>query len=182
MQWILMQRRFGLHFEGQWTVATLLIVAFAAAPAILQWLVLRRLVPNLSFLAWIAMVWVGTILTSLLWLALWTYGWDAERSFSNALFAVQRAGASTIFPWLQLMAYAAFTGLLFTFVPVAAFGVMAHRSWRVFLLASVGGVCVAFAFQGLNANDFSWPLKSIHGERCSGCWRPRDLSEHCKVW
>ena len=45
---VAMQRKFGLILGGQFGILTIVIVLSLAAPAIIQWAVLRRVVPDFS--------------------------------------------------------------------------------------------------------------------------------------
>jgi hypothetical protein len=140
LQWVFLQRKFGLHLQGQWTFVGLAVIALAAMPAILQWAVLRRLAPGLSFPIWVGASWISAIAVACLFS--FGIGWlDGERAFAIARVREGLLGVSI--SWLHLMLYGAVVALLFNLVPIASLGGLVHRRWSGFLWATVAGVCVA---------------------------------------
>jgi hypothetical protein len=151
---VLTQREFGHHFEGQLSVLLFAVILLAASPAVLQWLVLRRLAPGLWLPVWLATRWLTAIAATIVWGTLIPLAMNADRAFDLARLQAGAAGMS-LRPWLALALYAAAIALLYDLVPIAVFGWLARRRSRAFLLATVVGACAAVLLHKLYAG-FAW--------------------------
>jgi hypothetical protein len=143
LQWVLLQRIFGRHFEAQTTLLSFAILLLAAAPAIVQWAVLRRLVPDLSFAVLVGACWISTIVAYIPWALLSESGFNGERAFDIARLLSAPGAGSSGWLWLKLTLHAAIVALIYNLVPIVVFGWLAKRSWRAFLVTTILGACAA---------------------------------------
>src|ERR1043165_2347073 len=85
---VLIHRRFGVHFSGQFPVLFGFLILTLTAPAILQWLVLRRRVKHdlqVAFgCAYLVAAWISAIATLSLCVYLQKTVFDGERAFDIA--------------------------------------------------------------------------------------------------
>jgi hypothetical protein len=135
---IIFKRQFGRHFDAQLTLLLFGALFLAAAPAVLQWAVLRRLVSHPLFAAWVGVSWINSVVAGVLWSALLRRGLDADRAFDVARFLAARGEGG-----LKLMLYVSVVTLLYNLVPIFVLGRLAQRPSRALLLSTVAGACAA---------------------------------------
>lgn len=151
---VLMQRNFGHHVEGQIALVTFAVVLLTAAPAILRWAVLRRVVPDLPF-TWIGASWVWWVVALVLWSAWMKSGVNGERAFDIARAHAAAGGQAIPWSWLQLAFDTAVVALIFDSMPLLILGRLSKRSSLAFLVMTVTGACVAMLLYKLASNPFS---------------------------
>ena len=175
LQLVAMLRNFGHHVEAQAAFLTFTVLLLAAAPAILQWAVLRRLVPDLSFAFWVGASWISALAANFLWAAWSNSGFDGDRAFDMARLRAFREGGSAAWPWLWLTSHAALIALIYNLVPIVVLGWLAKRSSRAFLVATILGACAAvllhklyFSFTHLQVSSLYEP---VDFGRAQSSWR-----------
>src|SRR5262249_35713836 len=140
---VAMQRKFGSLLGGQFGILTIVIVLSLAAPAIIQWAVLRRVVPDLSLGFWLLFCWPFAILAyvAVTWLGLGSM--KAEAAFDLARYQPGQTSGAILWAWVRVVAQAAAIALLYNFIPAVVLGWLAKRSAIIFLACTILGACIA---------------------------------------
>ncbi len=156
----------------------LALVLFATiAPPIMQWLVLRRVMPKLSFLLWIA----GILISAVLWLVLMNSRHDhgmVELGF-NTQHQLQRAAREwaglltaahiVMLPWGPFLLWTAAISTLTSLVPAWTLGAASgqRRATLLFCAAAVVGACASAIVEQLYQMTFDnrplnfWALNGL---------------------
>jgi hypothetical protein len=170
---VLMQRNFGAHFPGQVVILLFLLILATAAPAVLQWLVLRRSVdrsPSVAFASlYVLSAWGSGVIMGALYVALQKTVFDGERAFDIARIRQ----VPNIVDWLQLAGYFAWTAFVANAAPLIVFGWFAKRSALVFLACTVAGACLAALTYKITAGfpfRFSHSFGGVDYSYANGPW------------
>jgi hypothetical protein len=159
---VLWQRKFGQHFPMQGSLVLWLFLVAAAAPAIIQWAVLRRLIPGLSFGIWVGACWLSAIFALFLIKRLRNSGFDGELWFDIARRLRSPGESSLAWPWVQLTLHAAAVALLYNLVPMVVLGWYAKRSMRIFLAATIIGACAAVVLHKVYSGFTFLDVRSLY--------------------
>ena len=181
---VLMERNFASHFQGLLTVIIFATLVAALAPAVIQALVLRRLVPQMSMLIWLGASWISAIFAVFLIDALRRKGFGSEFAYEMARLRLKPGGltwSAMAWAWLHLIAHTATVSLIYSAAPLLAFGWMAKRPVRAFLIATVAGACVAMVLYQLYPGFRQMGLWSYYSPidttRAQSSWR--HIAEIC---
>lgn len=154
---ILASRNFGREGDLRQAfiaVLPILILATALAPVVLQWFVLRLLVPRLTMLwivACVVAVGVG-LFARQMW---FDHGLDVNPGVFG-LFGAWREDFTTLIamPWHLVVGKAAILAVIHNGPPAVVLGWAAGRRWDGFLVFAVLGACVAAVLAKLLGGDF----------------------------
>jgi hypothetical protein len=171
---VITQRQFGHHFAGQLSVLLVAVILFAATPALLQGLVLKRLAGGPAFVAWIVLSWFSAIVVTVGWSLLGAPSLDADRAFDTARILAANGGR-VAWPWLALALYATAISLLYNLVPIMVLALVTRRRALAFLLATVIGACAAVLLHKLYTGFVYLDVRSLYAPfdttRAQAPWR-----------
>jgi len=172
---VITQRQFGHHFAGQVGALLFAAIGLAAAPALLQGLVLKRLAGWPAFLAWIVVSWLTAVVVTVAWSSHRTPSLEADQAFDTARILAAANGGRMAWPWLALALYAAAVALLYHLVPILVLGRVTRRRARVFLLATIIGACAAVLLHKLYVGFVWLEVRSLYEPfdmtRAQASWR-----------
>ena len=160
-----------LIWLATWTVIALSLLV----PTVLQWRVLKKIVPSITLLAWALMllfvvgVWLGVEYTLLEW------KWPSTKSFNIAAhkarydFPLNWTKLTTL-PWTSLLITTATSAVLYWAVVPIMLGRLAgrlHKCWP-FLIGLVAASCLTVIFKELyEVWHISSDIKRLNGIRWS---------------